>query len=331
MSKPSKSVAKRMGKSKLAAHADEVIEYVEQGQKNTWIAQQFDVDEATVRRFRVNHGINSVRPEDLKAPGGGTSVEWGFGRALPVEPAGGDDEVILVGSDMHFPYQDDRAIDGFINLIRTIKPHRVILNGDICDFFSLSTFNKSYERLDDLQDELDQGNHFRARVRTAAPNAIIDETEGNHDSRLITYVGKNARALKSLRGLRPESLIPYADLEINHHPGCGFLLRETFIVKHGTRVSTLPGGTARGELSMNGISGVSGHVHRSESAHINNYSNFSWNVSGTMSRLDPDYIEGMPNWNQSVLLIEISNRSGLSNVTNIPMFDGALRFACKAY
>jgi len=320
-----------MGNSRLEVHADEIIEWVAQGQKNTWIADQLNTDEASIRRFRVRHGIQRARPEDLKAFPGATSVEWGFGRAEQVAPGGDDYEVVLVGSDMHFPYQDDRVIDGFIDLIRTIEPHRVILNGDICDFFSLSHFNKGNERLDDLQDELDQGNHFRTRVRTAAPNAIIDETEGNHDNRLITYVAQNARSLKSLRGLRPESLIPYEELEINRHPGCGFLLRKEFLVKHGTRVSSIAGGTARSELAMNGVSGVSGHVHRSESAQVNNYANHSWHVAGTMSRLDPDYIQGMPNWNQSVLLVEISNLSDLINVTNIPMFEGALRFACKAY
>lgn len=331
MSTPPEAVLLPVGTSKLEEYITEIVTWVAQGRNNTWIADQLDTDETSIRRFKVRHGLKTPRPEDLEIVTGARSIEWGFGAAQPVPPSGNDYELVVVGSDMHFPYQEDRAIDGFVDLIRTVQPDRVVLNGDINDFFQLSRFNTGFERMDTLQDEIDQANRFRFRVRRAAPNAIIDETEGNHDNRLRTYVAHQARALQSLRALKPETLIPYSDLEINWHPGCGFLLREDFLVKHGTAYSSTPGGTARAELNLNGISGVSGHVHRYEQSQRNNYKDACWTVAGTMSRLDPDYIVGKPNWNQSVLILEISNLSGLVNVTNVPMFDGALRFACKAY
>lgn len=331
MSKLSSAVSMPVGTSRLEAHIPEIITMIAQGRTNTWIGEQFDTSEAAVRRFRARHGLATPRPEDLEIVTGAKSIEWGFGAAQPVEPAGGDYELVMVGSDMHFPYQDDRVINGFLSLIKTVRPDRVILNGDINDYFQLSRFNTGFERMDTLQDEIDQANEFRRRVRRAAPNAIIDETEGNHDNRLRTYVAHQSRAMQSLRALRPDSLIPYDELEINWHPGCGFLLRDDFLVKHGTAYSSTPGGTARAEFNLNGISGISGHVHRHEQTARHSYGSACWTVSGTMSRLDPDYIVGKPNWDQSVLLLEISNLSGLVNVTNIPMFDGALRFACKAY
>ena len=318
--------------SKLEIHTAAIMELVAQGRDNYYIAGMFNTSEASVRRFRIRHGIDTVKPSEFITVTGAKDAEWGYGSAEPVKPAGnGDYEVVLVGSDMHFPYQDENCIRGFVRLVEALQPDRVVLNGDIADFFQLSRFNTGFDRMDTLQEELDQANNFRAAVRDYAPDAVIDETEGNHDNRLLTYVARQARALTSLRAIKPESLIPYKDLDINWHPGAGFLLRPAFLVKHGTSISSTPGGTARAELQLNGISGVSGHVHRSEQSQRHNYASVSWTVSGTMSRLDPDYVTGKPNWNQSVLLVEVSNKSGLVNVTNIPMFDGSYRFGGQNY
>jgi hypothetical protein len=81
-------------------------------------------------------------------------------------------------SDTHFPYQDDSLIESALNL----------------------------------------DNDFRAAVRSCAPNAVIDETEGNHDSRMVSFVKQNAKALSSLRALEPRHLFRYIPLESTGTP-----------------------------------------------------------------------------------------------------------------
>lgn len=321
----------RSGVGKAEKHITQIAEWVAMGKENTWIANEIGTSEASIRRARIRHNIATPRPEDISALTGVKGLEWGYGRAEKVKPLGGDYEHIVVLSDIHFPYQDDAVVESALKLIKAAKPHRVILNGDINDFFQLSRFNTEFDRLDELQDEIDQANRFRRAVRQAAPNAVIDETEGNHDNRITSFVMKNAKALHTLRALRPENLFLYDELEINWHPGAGFLLRDNFLVKHGTAISNVNGSTAKAELKLNGISGVSGHVHRSEQARQNNYAGAVWGVSGCMCRLDPDYIIGLPNWDQGILVVEISNLSGHHSITNVPMVDGKLRYGGRSY
>lgn len=259
--------------------------------------------------------------------------QWGFGGALAVEPAKTKgDEIVVFGSDFHVPFHDRDAVTSFINLVKATKPDRVVLNGDIADFFQLSRFNTSQDRLDTLQQEIDMSNNeIRRAVRSAAPNAIIDETEGNHDNRIRSFVLHNARALSSLRVLEPANLFGYHDLEINWHPGAGFLLRPQFLVKHGTFVRGEVAATAKAELMQAGISGISGHTHRLGTYRRHGYVQRQWSEQGGFMQMDPDYIVGIPNWTQGCCVGEFSTTSDAFLIHEVPYRDGKLRLGLTRY
>lgn len=254
-------------------------------------------------------------------------IPWGMGRAQPVSPSTREPwERVVFLSDVHVPYQDKALVASALDLIRRWEPHRVVLNGDIADLFILSRFNTSAERMDSLQDDIDEANEFRASVRDAAPGARIDETLGNHDDRTITYIKQNARALYSLRALRPEILFDYARLGIQHHPGAGFLLRPHFLVKHGTVVRAEAGASAKAEMLQAGISGISGHTHRLATYRREGYVQREWHEQGCLCRQDPDYIKsGVANWTQGIAIGEFSTRSDAFQVQLVPGVDGELR------
>lgn len=255
------------------------------------------------------------------------STKWGDGQARLVKSK--SRELVIFLSDLHFPYQDADLVRSALDLIRDLRPDRVVLNGDLNDFFQLSRFNKDGSRIDDLQDEIDQANDFRAAVREASPEAIIDETEGNHDNRVISYVRANARALASLRALEPANLFLARELEINRHPGCGFLLRPDFLVKHGTFVRGEAGASAKAELLASGISGISGHVHRLATYRRAGYVTRQWTEQGCLCRIDPDYIPGRPNWTQGCAVGEFTPSSFV--IHEVPAVDGSLRFGGASY
>lgn len=212
-----------------------------------------------------------------------------------------------------------------------LQPHRVVLNGDLADFFQLSRFNTGLKRVNDLQSEIDEANYFRTLVRKKAPNAVVDETEGNHDNRVTTYVEKNARSLQSLRALKPEALFRYKELGINWHPGAGFLLRKHFLVKHGSFVRQEAGASAKAEFMAAGISGISGHTHRLASYEKNGYTPRIWWEQGCLCRLDPDYVIGTPNWKQGCMVGEFSTKSESFVLHPIPFIAGKLRFGKESY
>ena len=260
-------------------------------------------------------------------------VPWGHGEALLVKPATKEEtEVVVSGSDFHFPYHDAAAVESFVNLVSALQPHRVVLNGDICDFFQLSRFNRDGTREDQLQAELDQGNAFRKAVREAAPNAVIDETEGNHDRRIRDWLGANAPALKGLRVLAPAVLFQHSDYGIQGHPGCGFRLRNHFLVRHGSVVRKGAGNSAKGELDNAGISGWSGHTHRLATFRKNGYRRLQWTEQGGFMRLDPDYIAGgKPDWTQGCVVGEFSTKTDSFTTYEVPFVNGKLRLGREAF
>lgn len=260
-------------------------------------------------------------------------IKWGYGPARPVAPATTEDtEVVVFLNDIHVPFEDAEVVASALRLVKRVQPHRVILNGDIGDFFQLSRFNTSQERMDDLQGEIDAANKIREAVRKAAPDAVIDETEGNHDQRIRTYVLNNARALASLRALEPENLFRYRELEINWHPGAGFLLREQFLVRHGTIARGEAGASAKAELLQSGVSGASGHTHRLCKYIKAGYVQREWSECGGLFRCDPDYVKGgLPNWTQGVAIGQFSTSSSSFAMELVQAMDGRLVWGGKAY
>lgn len=256
---------------------------------------------------------------------------WGYGPAQLLEPGTTEDtEVVVSLSDLHVPYHDVTVVESAIRLVKKLKPHTVVLNGDVADFFQLSRFNYAMERIDHLQEEIDEANLIRAAVRKAAPNARILENEGNHDSRIITYTQKNARALTSLRALEPERLFNWNELEIRGFPGAGFRLRKNFLVKHGTLVRGEAGATAKAELLQAGVSGVSGHTHRLATYRRAGYDTRQWTEQGCLCRLDPDYVVGSPNWTHGLLVGQFSTRSESFLVEEVQAVDGRFVYGGKA-
>ena len=86
----------------------------------------------------------------------------------------------VVLSDIHFPYQDDKAIKAAFDFIKTNPVDIIILNGDILDFYDVSSFDKDPDRINSLQKEIDMATKFFKKLRTIKPDARIVFIKGNH-------------------------------------------------------------------------------------------------------------------------------------------------------
>lgn len=258
--------------------------------------------------------------------------KWGRGQAKLVKPSTSkSSESVVFLSDLHIPYHDQEAVASALRFVKKVKPDRVVVNGDVADFFQLSRFNTKNERLDSLQEELDEANAFRIDLRKAAPNAVIDEVEGNHDSRIRTYVQTNSRSLASLRVLEPEHLFKSKVLGIQYHGGEGFRLRKAFLVKHGTLIRQDAGASAKAEFHAAGISGISGHTHRLAKYIRAGYVHREWSEQGCLCQLNPDYVVGAPNWVQGIAVGEFSTKSESFTVELLQITDGKVRYGGQAF
>lgn len=254
---------------------------------------------------------------------------WGYGAAkLASKSTKEETERVVFVPDTHFPYQHDEHLASALRFIRRVKPHRVVHLGDLLDFHSLSRFNQEQERLDELQNEVDEANVFLRALRNAAPDAKIDLIQGNHDIRLARYVAENARALTSLRALEFKRLLHVQENGIRLHEPHGLLLRKNFLATHGVKVTKT---AAKLNAQSMGVNGISAHTHRLSRYRQNGYQPLEWVEAGTLSRLDPPYVIGVPDWQAGMAIGHFSTKTDSFVVDLIQVMDGKFLYGGKSY
>lgn len=236
------------------------------------------------------------------------------------------DKVVVI-PDTHQPYHDQESIDTVLNFIRDQKPEYVVLLGDHCDMYSVSGFDKNPERSNQLQYELDETNKFLKDVRkSAGDSAEIIYLEGNHEYRLKKWLWRNPE-LHGLRSLSMPSLLGLKDLNISYRKK--WLWKDTFLFYHGKRVSMY---APRWELDDNGVSGMSGHVHRIANHSKTDYSGVkTWYTCGHLC--DPtkaEYVD-KPNWQQAVGIVYLAKKGKKFQADVIPIVDHKFLYGDKIY
>ena len=95
-------------------------------------------------------------------------------------------------SDTHAPYHDKRAFALMLKVARKLKPHTIIANGDIADFYAVSSHSKDPERGLRFLEEVRQVNRdiLDPLDKLGAQKKIL--TLGNHEDRLRRYLQDKA-------------------------------------------------------------------------------------------------------------------------------------------
>lgn len=209
--------------------------------------------------------------------------------------------VIYVASDIHFPYQDDKAVKRFVTDCFLNQPDIIILNGDLLDFYKLSRFSKDPAGRSP-RDEIEMCKSFLKDLRESCPKAEIYYTIGNHETRLEKYVLDKAPEIACLVDNVFE-IIKVSDYDVI---GCSsLLLNDTFMFKHGTRLGNKSGLSAIKELEAHYLSGATGHTHRlAKFTTRKSGKRFVWFETGCLCDLDPEYMV-QPDWQQGYAIIEI--------------------------
>lgn len=227
--------------------------------------------------------------------------------------------------DWHVPYEDREAIKAALKFVEKLQPNIIVLH-EVHDFYKLSRFDKDPDRRDNLQTELDIATGYFNQVRAENPDARIILTKSNHLDRLRRYLWANAQGLSSLKSLEIENLL---NLRANNIEYMESLLYNNVLFKHGNLVSKEAGMTARRELQAEGLSGVSGHTHRLAQIYRRDRSgNYMWIEGGCLCQLQPEYIEGVSNWQHGFSIVSFDNEdSNKYFAMPVPIIDGEV-FIC---
>lgn len=164
---------------------------------------------------------------------------------------------ILLVSDVHRPYHDERAWRLLLRVGRWFKPHYLVVIGDFCDFYSVSSHSKDPRRTRHLDDELaDVHTGLDELDSLKAKHKIF--VAGNHEDRLTRYLRDKAPELFGVVSIpnvlrlraRGWHYVPYKD-----HTKVG-KLHLTHDVENAGRYSTFKA------LDAYQHSIVTGHAHR---------------------------------------------------------------------
>ncbi len=214
----------------------------------------------------------------------------------------------LFVSDQHVPIYDKQANDLVIAVNKDIQPSNVIFGGDFIDNTYLSKYD-SKVREASLQEEIDMFvNEIFRPMYEVNPTATYNIIAGNHDLARLKKFKDESNAFYGMRLLSLNNLLNESmDKYMKEHPKI-IVLDQLDIMykkqcihtfKHGNKTSKH---IAMAELMAEGVSGTSGHGHRSDTAtYTNRNGTIIWNSVGHLSDTSlQEYMKpttnGHPNW-----------------------------------
>jgi hypothetical protein len=293
-----------------------------------------------VRRARGNHGahnrINS-RPTHYR-PNQPAGFTWRFppSSAETWEPFVLETERNLALSDLHIPFHAPDAIHAVVRggerFLRNSDRDAIILNGDVCDFFSVSRFDKNPTK-SSLKKEITLTRQFLGWLRQKFPRVRIIYKYGNHDEWFDKYLWRKAPELFDLPQLRLSHLLTQP---LDHQPEIGgieFLTNQEKIklghldVLHGHELGkgsiAPPVNPARGFFMKTLECTLAGHLHKSSQHRERTSKNkhiSCWSTA-CLCGLWPDYAK-INKWNQGGARIDLSGMN--FSVTLLDVIDGKL-------
>tara|TARA_R110000868_G_scaffold33407_1_gene121333 strand:+ start:8223 stop:9221 length:999 start_codon:yes stop_codon:yes gene_type:complete len=122
---------------------------------------------------------------------------------------------ILIISDLHFPYQDNKAITAALKYGLEMKVNAILINGDLIDFAAISRHERDWrQRMP--HEEFEAARQFLFGLRKAFPKANIVYKEGNHCERWMKWLFIKAPELFNDPEFRLDVRLRLGELKIQH-------------------------------------------------------------------------------------------------------------------
>lgn len=235
----------------------------------------------------------------------------------------------LIINDVHVPYHREDALTLALRHGKKENVDAIIINGDMCDFHSISFYEKNPEQRD-YADEVETCKLVLELIRDLFPKAMIVFKEGNHEERLWRYLWGKAPELFSLRNgngerlLGLESLLDLKSFQIKlvdeRKP---ILCGEHLYLVHGhewRKPMSNPVNPARGLYMRAKANAICGDLHQT-SNHTQTglaHTVSCWSV-GCLSELHPAYMP-INSWNLGFATVLLDG--GSWSVQNYKIING---------
>lgn len=219
-------------------------------------------------------------------------------------------------NDVQIPWQDKIALATVVDFVRDLRPHGVVLNGDIVDCYAISDFNKNPQRIKQwgLTREIRESAALMERIGANAKERHW--VGGNHEDRWRRVVWQ----FPHLEGMLKEfpKAFRMAEHGFEWRPYGAVLHLGKLVVTHGSVVRQHSAYTAKAHYDKFGGSVLHGHTHRLGIYYRTNARGVhaAWE-NGCLCSLKPEYVQ-FPDWQQGFAVVHVDD-NGFFNVQQIPI------------
>ena len=229
----------------------------------------------------------------------------------------------LIISDLHFPYQDNKAITLALNYGLEKDVNCIIINGDLIDFHTISRFDKEPNQRSIAQ-EFEAVRMFLKSLREYFPKARIIFKEGNHDERWERWLFNKAPEIFDDEEFRLATRLRLGELSIEHLGERRPIHLGKLIILHGHELNGSGGVNPARATFMKTIGNVLvGHSHRS-SQHVEPTITgdvIQTTSIGCLCGMYPNYAR-VNKWNQGFAYVDLDVKTGNYKLDNLKIVNG---------
>lgn len=255
---------------------------------------------------------------------GGPPLELPRSIAEPWTPYNLEAKRILLLSDVHIPYHNEEAVRLAVEEGERFGPDCVLLNGDICDFFGCSRWDRDPREVN-LAAEITATREFLAHVRQRFPDAQIVWKMGNHEERWEHYLWRKAPELLNVDNFDMASFFELEKHRVELVRDKKIIMAGKLPILHGheyPKGMTNPVNQARGMFLRGLECAIAGHGHRTSEhteATMLGHLITCWST-GCLCNLNPDYAV-INKWSHGFATVEI-DQDGAFEVSNKRIYRG---------
>ena len=245
------------------------------------------------------------------------------------------------------PLHDLKAISVATEIVKEIRPNRIILLGDMLDLPDWSThYVRSPEFYFTTQPSLDWLASWIAELRPYCNEMVY--IEGNHEKRMIDSIVQNTIQAYGIKPANEPDVPPILSVPymlglhkmgvkyVGNYPHGEFYVNDNLVCIHGNKVGPKSGQSVMKMLDSPRISVIQGHVHRLEMGHKTVWTHGKPKIYqaislGTLARIDGIVPGGGTryNWQQGFGIVEYDKER--FQVDSIGIYDGKAIFKGKLY
>lgn len=234
---------------------------------------------------------------------------------------------VAILNDIHIPYHDNSALTITLDFLAYEEVDAVLLNGDILDFHTLSSFEKNPKKRK-FSEEFEAFSDFMEVLKNTLDCTVYYKL-GNHEERYSRFLHMKAHELVGVTEFDIESLIrnrvPY---DINIIKDKRIVKINSLNVIHGHEYKggiSAPVNIARGLYLKGKVSACQGHNHTT-SEHTETDMNgkivTTWSI-GCLCGLNPDYMP-LNKWNHGFAIVEMDENGEDYHFKNYRIFNGKI-------